>query len=196
MGCDIHTVAQVKKDKNWQTVASNIADEPRNYDVFAILANVRNGYGFAGCVTGEGFIPVDNPRGYPDDFEIDEDGYNYHVLPYVEKNEDDDHKKWMGDHSHSWLLLSEIISHLAVDRETIKKGMVDFEEFERLKTSENKWPQSWCGWTSNPKAVTYQWKIHYNEIDALQNIIEELKKIGEQHKVSDENVRLVFGFDS
>ena len=36
----------------------------RSYDVFAMLADVRNGSGFAGVVTGEGFLPL-ALRGYP-----------------------------------------------------------------------------------------------------------------------------------
>jgi hypothetical protein len=37
----------------------------RNYDLFAILADVRNGRGFAGVDTGDGFIPIAQPRGLP-----------------------------------------------------------------------------------------------------------------------------------
>ena len=39
----------------------------RNYNLFAILANVRNGTAFAGCKTGEGFNPISNPKGVPSD---------------------------------------------------------------------------------------------------------------------------------
>ena len=35
--------------------------------LFAILAGVRNGYGFAGCDTGDGFRPIAPPRGLPGD---------------------------------------------------------------------------------------------------------------------------------
>lgn len=69
MGTDIHMVVQVKnKSGDWELVSpsevpgaddyesshsSNQWYGPRNYDAFAILANVRNGFGFAGCETGE-----------------------------------------------------------------------------------------------------------------------------------------------
>jgi hypothetical protein len=39
----------------------------RNYSLFAILANVRNGVGFGGCDTGDRFAPTVAPRSVPDD---------------------------------------------------------------------------------------------------------------------------------
>jgi len=39
--------------------------ENRNYDWFSVLANVRNGYGFAGIKTGEGFKVIAQPKGFP-----------------------------------------------------------------------------------------------------------------------------------
>ena len=42
-------------------------DSSRNYDLFAILAGVRNGEGFAGCRIGERFKPIAELKGYPDD---------------------------------------------------------------------------------------------------------------------------------
>ena len=39
----------------------------RNYDLFAMLANLRNGVGFAGRRRGEVLDPIDEPRGIPED---------------------------------------------------------------------------------------------------------------------------------
>ncbi len=39
----------------------------RNYDLFAMLANLRNGVGFAGRKRGEVLDPIDEPRGIPED---------------------------------------------------------------------------------------------------------------------------------
>jgi hypothetical protein len=88
MGCDIHCYAEVKKGKKWVKVG-RVFDNPyydpkdkskwakwnkaktdqpylhRNYNLFAILADVRNGRGFAGCDTGDGFKPIDMPRYLP-----------------------------------------------------------------------------------------------------------------------------------
>ena len=75
MGCDIHIFAEIKDSEGWKKVGkvfenpyydpdrpnkidddgyewnAPLIDEPysgRNYDLFGILANVRNGSGFAG----------------------------------------------------------------------------------------------------------------------------------------------------
>lgn len=70
----------------------------RNYNLFAMLADVRNGSGFAGVQTGVGF----EPRGLPDDVtpghydETADDyvgGFNY------------------GDHSFSYLTLKELLDY-------------------------------------------------------------------------------------
>ena len=84
MGCDIHLFCEIKVDEGkWKGLVEatqeyqdedwlsfrNIGPnyDGRNYNLFSILANVRNGYGFAGCDTGDGFVPIDKPRGLPDD---------------------------------------------------------------------------------------------------------------------------------
>ena len=52
----------------WNNKLSMHPYDSRNYDVFAILADVRNGYGFAGTDTGDDFIVIqldtawDTPR--------------------------------------------------------------------------------------------------------------------------------------
>ena len=86
MGCDIHMYAEIRKENKWEKVGrifenpwysedreesewnTPLTDEPydgRNYDLFAILADVRNGRGFAGCVTGDRFNPIAEPKGLP-----------------------------------------------------------------------------------------------------------------------------------
>lgn len=84
MGCDIHLYVEKRGDDGvWQSAEGlwtheddDVAlDTPwrdrfyhgRNYDLFAILANVRNGYGFAGVTTGRGFNVISGPRGLPED---------------------------------------------------------------------------------------------------------------------------------
>jgi len=60
----------------------------RNYNAFAILADVRNGYGFAGCDTGDGFVPISTPKGFPDD--MCEEVRKIFCGPWDDENEDDD----------------------------------------------------------------------------------------------------------
>ena len=67
MGTDIHSIAQVCRDGSWVTVAIGIYGDPRSYNTFAMLANVRNGRGFAGIRTSDGFPYIHEPRGLPAD---------------------------------------------------------------------------------------------------------------------------------
>lgn len=79
MGCDIHFYVEKKVDGAWKLQGELVNDDGckyvsgpdfydgRNYNLFAILADVRNGRGFAGIKTGEGFNPISDPRGVPDD---------------------------------------------------------------------------------------------------------------------------------
>ena len=115
MGCDIHLYVERKKviDDEWASVDEWGPDEDypecltvdwrnhfyrdRNYRLFAILADVRNGYGFAGCDTGERLIPIAEPRGLPED-----------VSDLVRAESD-----YLGGdgHSHSWLTLAELLTY-------------------------------------------------------------------------------------
>jgi len=73
----------------------------RNYNLFAMLADVRNGRGFAGGQTGAGFNPIAEPRGLPDDVvngEYDEEKDEYSSFSY-------------GDHSFSHLTLKELLDY-------------------------------------------------------------------------------------
>jgi hypothetical protein len=91
MGCDIHGLSQIRYgDSEW--FDCDTIEDGRNYRLFAALAGVRNGFGFAGIATHEPIIPIAEPRGLPEDFVNDEDEH------------------CMGDHSFSWLHMSEIVS--------------------------------------------------------------------------------------
>ena len=48
-------------------------DLSRDYNSFAVLGDVRNGLGFAGVKTGEGFNYITARRGLPDWLEIEDD---------------------------------------------------------------------------------------------------------------------------
>lgn len=107
MGCDIHFYTEVKQpDGTWKLHGELVRDgddedswvscseelyDGRNYNLFAILADVRNGRGFAGIKTGEGFNPISDPRGVPDDaspeykkiveqWDCDGHSHSYHTL--------------------------------------------------------------------------------------------------------------------
>lgn len=107
-------------------------DPGRDYDLFGMLANVRNGRGFAGCDTGDGFEPVlgrDEPvRGFPDD------ASDYAKARAYDYGED--------GHSHSWLTVAELLAY-DVTRTTKHRGWVDPVEYIEFKETGR--PGSWAG---------------------------------------------------
>lgn len=94
----------------------------RNYNLFAMLAGVRNGTGFAGCDTGDGFVPLAEPRGLPTDTSI-EDTLNDDTIDFDSPN-----YVWLGDHSHSYCSLAEALGY-DYDRVTKHRGCVNAAEY-------------------------------------------------------------------
>ncbi len=152
MGCDIHLRVEKLSGLKWQAAEKMVPNkyageegEPetilerfyseRNYNLFAILADVRNGRGFAGCDTGDGFNPIVEPRGIPED---------------ASDSVREDSEGWGADgHSHSWLTLTEI---LAFDwtQTTTQRGWVsalEAEEWLRMRRWEPE-PPGHCGGVS------------------------------------------------
>ena len=133
--------------------------EGRNYDLFGMLANVRNGRGFAGVRTGGGFEPIHEPRGFPDDMSdelsrwLQADGreadydtqqafYKQHAIP------PSDHRAYPGDHSASWATLAELDAYFSREGDHLSthQGWVTPQEF--LRWEETGQPDSWCGGVS------------------------------------------------
>ena len=107
-------------------------DLDRNYDLFSMLADVRNGHGFAGCETGEGFEPLADPRGIPED-----------ASPAMRAKA----AEYGADgHSHSWATLAELQAYFSKERGTRRIGFVDMPEYLRFK--EDGKPNSWSGGVS------------------------------------------------
>jgi len=125
--------------------------DARNYDVFAILADVRNGTGFAGCDLGDGFIPIADRRGLPPDMcqELQAiatgRGDSEEAAEARSERLDAEYgETWLGDHSHSWLKLSEL---LACDwsRTTNHRGLAPLPEWFRMKEANERKPRNYCG---------------------------------------------------
>jgi len=152
MGCDIHFYVEKKIKGTWvsqdtfvQETSGEGEDKEtywaqkndfyggRNYDTFAILADVRNGRGFAGIKTGEGFNPISMPRGLPND---------------VSKETKRASDGMGGDgHSHSWLTLRELLDY-DWTQETGKQGWVDLStwaDWIRWDRADGLGPRSHCG---------------------------------------------------
>ena len=148
MGTDIHMYAETRRNKQWTKVGEVFKDnwynankpesrwnkpytdhpyDDRNYDLFAILANVRNGHGFAGCRTSNGFNPIAEPKGLPND-----------VTPEVQ----DELRDWDG-HSYSWFSLKELKEY-DWEQMVTHVGVLSEDQYKEMKeTGEH--PSSWCG---------------------------------------------------
>jgi hypothetical protein len=111
MGCDIHSVAQIKKQGEWITVMKRVGGDHRNYNTFQVLANVRSSV-YNPTFYEDVFL---TPRGFPIDFIITEN--NRHSIQKnlkngedlslagppqainIEQEASDDESIWMGEHS-------------------------------------------------------------------------------------------------
>lgn len=181
MGCDIHPYAEVRKNGKWERSPIKVPSD-RNYWTFSVLAGVRNGCGFAGSYTGEPVTPIAEPRGLPSDTTIADNSLEY---------EDPNHV-WLGDHSHSWLLLSELLA-VDLDSPVIQAGIINREQLRALHF-EKKPPTDWCA-AKHPMGaddVRATWSRPLRECAwLLPKIIDALRPLGDPA-----DVRLVFGFDS
>lgn len=166
MGTDIHMIAEIRKDGIWQTILDKIFIDRegtkfeeetcvpysnRNYNLFGILADVRNGSGFAGCRTGEKFNPISKPKSYPKDM-------------------DERSKYFLGDewghHSASYLTLKEIFDFDWTQLHRIY-GIVDEEEYKNT-IMKGKHPTFWGGGIGGGNCVTLP---ETEMVDLIQGLI-------------------------
>jgi hypothetical protein len=130
MGTDIHMACEIRLGDKWHLVTNsvfknswyrpnsqysweqqqftNIPYDNRCYNLFAILADVRNGYGFAGIKIGDEFNPISAPKGYPDDMcdELISD------IDGTRNYDDEDNRPHLSnEHSASWLTLQELLDY-------------------------------------------------------------------------------------
>lgn len=171
MGCDIHAaiefrgeggrwVALLFPNKYYGKYGATPEEEPpltprlalgRDYDMFAILANVRNGSGFAGIKTGDGFHFISDGRGLPAD-----------ITPAAKQY------GCTGDHSDTWVSLREILE-FDWNRTTTLTGVVnavEFEQWDRMKEWEPQ-PPGWCGDVSGGS-------VRHVTVDTMRRLIKEV----------------------
>lgn len=134
--------------------------DDRNYSLFAILANVRNGYGFAGVDTGDGFVPISEPRGLPDDLSFPRE-------PDWSDDDAADNEPFLGDHSFSWVSLAEVLFY-DYDRVTKKRGVVDSATYNEWREKGRGRPSEYCGGISGPN-------VHHVSHEEMQRLIMEGK---------------------
>jgi hypothetical protein len=192
MGCDIHLYVE-KRDANgtWKAIDNFKREEPdegeetgrlhveyreqfyngRNYNLFAILADVRNGRGFAGIKTGEGFNPIADPRGVPDDASPE----------YKEIVE-----QWDCDgHSHSYHTLRQLLDYDWTQVTNLQgwTDAVSWVKWTRWKRKNGEGPDEYCGGVSG-SGIQH---VTAEEMDQLLAPVAkvygpEREKFAEQHR--------------
>jgi hypothetical protein len=173
MGTDIHLYVERRESGRWVSADTwepseyeedkSILTVPyrkhfyagRNYGLFAMLADVRNGHGFAGVDTGDGFVIIAAPRGLPSD-----------MSPELAAE-----AKRHLDHTPSWLTVAELHAY-DWTRTTTLRGWVNGPQYyawARYKKGEGADPESFCGGISGLKIV------HVSDAE-LQRQVEQIQK--------------------
>jgi len=179
MGTDIHPCVEVKINGKWQPRSRCTLCCDREYETFAKLAGVRNGKGFGGVDMFEPLKPIAEGRGLPADTSIfDHDG-----------------DCWLGDHDVTWVTLAELLS---IDlAEPVKMtGLIDKKAAEEFYQTGQP-PMTWWGASNDPKDVRIDWEQPLEKVASLiPKWIAKLKLQAEYDRVSPDDIRVVFGFDS
>lgn len=205
MGCDIHLFVEAKNPGTgkWEHRPDAPHYDRRSYSAFAILANVRNGYGFAGVKTGDGFNIIAEPKGIPED-----------ISPEANRAS----KDWGCDgHSHSFLNLKEMLD-FDWEQITRHQGVVSAQEYAVAKAEGQ--PRSWSGgvWGRDIKHVdneemdrliaagatdsnhytTFFWEESYKESagEFYEDFLPALQEFAAAHGLASTDVRIVFWFDN
>lgn len=183
MGTDIHIVAEHQRDGKWHLADIDLP-EYRNYWAFAVLADVRNGYGFAGFDKGDPITPISPPRGLPNDL-----SQELRAPPDPDDEDYPDYQIWLGNHSFSWVTLKELLDY-DLDAPMTLRGMVSLESARQYRETGEP-PQSSVAWTSQPGFERIEWQEPIrNHASLIVDLIDSLKDLGDP-----ENVRIIFGFD-
>ena len=212
MGTDIHLATEVRVEGIWSYYPSmlrwddegfNYDNDPscRQYSLFALLADVRNGFGFAGIVTHTPLEPLFPGRGLPED----RDTTTY--------NEADENAPWLGEHSFTWADFYELKEVNWDDTYIVTTGVVlaaraklmkDGEQPEEYSTSVmgqgietfkclGEWEES--GHPEDKSYIQCYW--HHNPFKncAFRRWVDGgLTEIAD--KFGPANVRVLMGFDS
>lgn len=142
MGTDIHPRCEIMKKGVWFDVTAHVNMElwdfleQRNYTLFAVLANVRNGYGFAGVKTGDPLRYISHNRG----------------IPSNSPNAGQEESYMFGDHSLTWVTLKELIDY---DWEQINSvtGVISEEQWLEFRRKREP-PMSYSQGVSGRNIVT------------------------------------------
>jgi len=116
MGTDIHGgFIKVETNLEGKVVNKQPIKTPwfgdRDYTLFAILAGVRNGFGFAGCYRHEPLVPIAEGRGLPYFIEKDEEYYStdFYNRWHGKYDNEPEMGVYLGDHSFTYMNIDEIL---------------------------------------------------------------------------------------
>lgn len=221
MGTDIHVVFQKQVLGQWVPIPSEYSAN-RHYALFAHLADVRNGTGFAGVSTGDIVEPISSVRGLPKDFFM----YNEYDISIPEEIATDwekeciekgyaseeetecynitgNYQRYMGDHSFTWVTSTEILNHNWEQGKECGIVSVDFYKNWDGFTP----PDQYCGMISGPNIVVADSEsslldsdIKYTHVriwwkqtsDQFDYFVNEIQRMVDLHG----EFRMVMGFDS
>jgi len=178
MGCDIHAYLERKKhgskekDKGinyW--VNKGDAEVDRNYELFALLADVRN---------GNGIKPISQPKGEPSDGWENE--FSREFKEYL--------ASWEGDaHSLSYLTLAEL-KNASLDQEFYDESLITEKDKDGKIIGTCAWTNGeHLGVVGNRKLFELWGRSSWNDL------IQKLEDIKTSNH-TDEDVRIVFFFDN
>lgn len=241
MGTDIHYVFQKKTQdsegkESWETLNLDYGFHKnettgdyeygdyyigRYYLLFAVIAGVRNRYGFAGTYRHEPLIPIAEGRGLPDGITSDwfDNNVSYGAYGYgcVTEDKPKSESLDLGDHSFNWLLGSEILDWFKEEHCITQVGILGKEEYFKWIDNGYGEPNSYCNAAfgvnivlydeSDPDQLLFKLVHNFKQYDDVthvrvswkENINESLSHFKDMvQKVVDEygEIRMVMGFDS
>lgn len=121
------------EDTRYKRCSKNQWHTYRNYGLFAILANVRNNYGFACIPMGSKYNPISLPKGFPED---------------ASKNVAEYHELWGCDaHSATYLTLRELVE-FDWDQVVHLYGTLHPMDYAEMIFQSLSKPYSYCGSSS------------------------------------------------
>jgi hypothetical protein len=188
MGCDIHALIERKTKYGW--VNTGDPDIGRNYEMFAVLAGVRN---------YDGITPIAEPRGLPSfvAFRSYSDGERYVSWSDYDDKPCREMERMAEDygedgHSGSWLTLAEVkafdTTQTVDDRSLV------------LARNDAGTPTATCRWSSGPtdgpvgarRILTWPGE---DEPTAWLRLIDRMER-AKWDGQSDDEIRLTFFFDN
>jgi hypothetical protein len=124
----------------------------RDYDLFGIIGDVRNGSGLQDGLTWPSIAPS---RGFPADTLVKEG----------ETVRDEDNGEWTGDHSFTWVSLDELAAFPWDDTTRVQHGLIGYRTWAQWKATGGKRPAGWCQGTNSPimtelEAIHAQYEIN------------------------------------